>query len=99
MVSYVPTTSGFDVVINEKRIGHLMKGVGFFVSSLLNVGYTEVSSEDLAEIALKAKEVKIYGNAIPVCGCGGTPDFPRMIYASNEGLIPCQATMHPLGAR
>lgn len=99
MVNYRPTTSGFDVVVNEKRIGHLMKGVGFFIDSLVNVRYAEVSSEDLADIALKAKEVKIHGNVIPVCKCGGTQEFPRMIYAPNESLIPCQATVHSIGVR
>lgn len=100
MVKFRETMSGFDVLVDEKLFGRLQGGSGFFMSPTTVREFLIVSSEDLIAIALKADEVKKYGNIIPICSmCKGTPNFPLMIYNPNEGTQLCQAQLHPSNIR
>ncbi len=100
MVEFRETIGGFDVLVDEKLFGRLQKGDGFFTSPTTVREFLIVSPEDLTRIALKADEVKKYGDIIPICPmCKGTPNFPLMIYNPNEGTQLCQAQLHPFNIR
>jgi hypothetical protein len=91
MVDFRLTAGGFDVLVNGKLFGHLQKGDGFFIGALASREFLVVSSKDLIKIAMKADEVKRYGNIIPICpGCKGTPSYPGEVCSPNEGMILCQ---------
>ncbi len=100
MVKFELTMGGFDVLVDGELFGRLMKDVGFFTDSTVVKKHLVVSPKDLNLIALKADEVKIHGNIIPICGsCKGTPNFPNEIYNPNEGMMLCQAPIHPFSIR
>ena len=100
MVTFELSMGGFDVLVDGKLFGRLQRGDGFFTDSTLVKSYMTVSSADLIEIALKADEVKRYGNTIPVCSsCKGTPNYPQEIYNPNEGSQLCRASLHPFHVR
>ena len=100
MVEFKFTPGGFDVLVNGKLFGHLQKGEGFFIDSTVIKGFLVVSPGDLTKIAIKADEVKTYGNEIPVCpSCNGTPNFPEQIYNPKEGMQLCLAPIHPFNIR
>jgi hypothetical protein len=89
------SVSGFRVVVDGRSFGFLRKDSEFYTyDNVFTNDPLDVSATDLRCIALKSEEVKKYGQDIPVCGCGGTPNFPEKVYSKNEGSIECQSLMH-----
>lgn len=100
MVQFPENKSGFDVLVNGLLFGYLQKDRGFSTDIEAIKMVVVVSSEDLITIAIKADEVKTYGNVIPVCPyCKGTPNFPGDVYSPNEGMVRCGNDLHPFNIR
>lgn len=104
MVKFESTKRGLDVLIAHagewKLFGRLQKDYGFTTDSTVVTNFLVVPAEDFAMIALKADEVKKYGNSIPSCpSCKGTPNLPEKIYNPAEGMQLCQSDFHPFNIR
>ncbi len=95
MVNFKLTMGGYDAEVNGQLFGHISKERGFFLDPTTIRVFLEVPEKDLEVIALKAQEVRKYGNVLPICAsCKGTPNFPGEVYNPNEGAQECQAESH-----